>query len=214
MDRGLCNLSWLDRWLNTDVLHAPVVASDHSPIVLRCEPNQTKAKKRFRFEALWAKEEDCRRLIETCWHRVYHGDPVQCWHARLNVCRSRLLQWSKGKFNWRVREIDDLLDQLQELQMDWGTNAVAIQEKTMLLDRLREQEETFWQQRSRVKWLREGDANTTFFHQPTLQRRRRNKIEMIKRDDGEWEQNPTRVHHLFDKYFIKLFTTSGPRDWA
>lgn len=42
IDRGLCNQLWLARWPNTVVIHAPVVASDHFPIVIHCEPTQRK----------------------------------------------------------------------------------------------------------------------------------------------------------------------------
>ena len=44
----------------------------------------------------------------------------------------------------------------------------AMQER---LNSLWKQEEIFWQQRSHVKWLQEGDHNTNFFHNTTIQRR-------------------------------------------
>lgn len=97
--------------------------------------------------------------------------------------------------------------------MNWGPNREEILKLTVAVDKLREQEESFWKQRSRVRWLREGDANTSFFHQSTLQRRRRNKVVKILKDDGVWEENPGRVHHLVDDYFINLFTSSGSREW-
>lgn len=214
IDKGLCNLLWLERWSNTVVIHDPVVASDHSLLLIWCQSHPSKGKKRFQFEAFWAKEEDCCRLIESCWQTAYHGDLVQSWQARLNDCRSRLLKWSKRKFNRCREEIDDLLVNLQELQTNSGENDQEIKDKTILLDRLQQHGESFWQQQSRVKWLQEGDANTDFFHQSTLQRQRWNKVEMIKREGGEWEQNPKRVQQLFDEYFIKLFTSSRQRDWA
>ncbi|KAM0988987.1 hypothetical protein FF1_012975 [Malus domestica] len=118
INKGLCNLPWLDRWPITAIIHASVVALDHSPFFYSVSAAFIKGKKRFRFEAFWAKEEDCRCLIETCWHSAYHGDPMQLWQARLNDCRSRLLKWSKGKFNRRIEEINDLLINFQELQMN------------------------------------------------------------------------------------------------
>ncbi|KAM1104478.1 hypothetical protein TB2_012681 [Malus domestica] len=103
INKGLCNLPWLDRWPITAIIHASVVALDHSPFFYSVSAAFIKGKKRFRFEAFWAKEEDCRCLIETCWHSAYH-----------------------------------------ELQMNWGQNAEEIKDKTILLDRLRQQDEFFF----------------------------------------------------------------------
>lgn len=128
------------------------------------------------------------------------------------MCRSRLISWSKRKFKACAGEIEDLMGQVGEMQNNWVANAEAIQEMTIRVDKLREQDESFWQQRSRVKWLREGDANTAFFHLSTLQQRR-NKVGKVRRDDGGWEENPSGVKRLIDDYFINLFKTEGPQEW-
>jgi len=78
----------------------------------------------------------------------------------------------------------ELMSKLDELQKDWGVHVDEIKEKTKLVDRLMAQEESFLQQRSRVKWLREGDANTKFFHQSTMQRRWWNHVLKLKNDAG------------------------------
>jgi len=39
-----------------------------------------------------------------------------------------------------------------------------------------QQEETLWRQKSRVRWLKEGEKNTKFFHKTTVQRRMTNQI--------------------------------------
>ncbi|CAN6559066.1 unnamed protein product [Malus baccata var. baccata] len=98
--------------------------------------------------------------------------------------------------------------------MNWGMNWEEIKEKSRVIDGLWAQEESYWQQRSRVKWLREGDANTTFFHQSTLQQRRRNKVLKIKDGNGDWVDNPIRVRQLVDDHFIQVFTSGGNRNWG
>ncbi|KAM1028930.1 hypothetical protein EV1_041110 [Malus domestica] len=157
---------------------------------------------------------ECRSIVESCWNRQCPGDAITRWQSRINVCRSKLTSWSKRKFNHRTEAIAVLMDQLGELQLNWGPNREAILKLTIEVDLLREQEESFWKQRSMTKWLREGDANTLFFHQSTLQRRRRNKVVKILMEDGVWEENPRRVHQVVNDYFINLFTSSGPRDWG
>ncbi|CAN6679166.1 unnamed protein product [Malus baccata var. baccata] len=98
--------------------------------------------------------------------------------------------------------------------MDWGKNVNLNNEKSKILDELRAQEENVWHQRSRVKWLREGDANTSFFHQSTLQWRRRNKVLKLKDGDGDWVDNQSHIRQLVDDHFLKLFKSGGIRDWG
>lgn len=47
-------------------------------------------------------------------------------------------------------------------------------------------EEAYCRQRSRIQWLNEGDRNTKFLHQMTIERRRNNKILSLQRDDDTW----------------------------
>ena len=51
-----------------------------------------------------------------------------------------------------------------------------------------------WKQRSRIKWLREGDKNTNFFHRKATWRRNKNKIVKLKREDGSWADNREQIH--------------------
>lgn len=44
-----------------------------------------------------------------------------------------------------------------------------------------DQEEVYWFQQSRSKWLRLGDRNTKYFHQTTLIRKRSNRTDALRR---------------------------------
>lgn len=48
------------------------------------------------------------------------------------------------------------------------------------LDDILLQEAKFWQQKSRNKWLKEGEQNTRNFHRSTLTQKKRNKITCFK----------------------------------
>ncbi|KAK2653131.1 hypothetical protein Ddye_012987 [Dipteronia dyeriana] len=81
-------------------------------------------------------------------------------------------------------------------------------EKTLLKDyeNILDQEEIFWQQKSRNCWLKEGDRNTKFFHRSTVIRRRKNKIEGFKREDDSWigeiEEMKNEAVHYFQTLFM------------
>ncbi|CAL9014923.1 unnamed protein product, partial [Prunus brigantina] len=50
--------------------------------------------------------------------------------------------------------------------------------------------------KSRNTWLKEGDRNTHFFHLSTVIRRRRNKLEGLKNDTGEWITDKQGMKHV------------------
>jgi len=50
----------------------------------------------------------------------------------------------------------------------------------MELKQLQSMEETKWAQRSRIKWLKEEDKDTKFFHHTTDGRRSKNQISLLE----------------------------------
>ena len=54
------------------------------------------------------------------------------------------------------------------------------------VDQLEEQIDTYWRQRAHINWLQFGDRNTSFFHNACSERKRRNGIGKLKKEDGSW----------------------------
>jgi len=63
----------------------------------------------------------------------------------------------------------------------------AQQEKALLtkIEARRQQEETLWRQKSRVRRLKDGEKITKNFHRSTIQRRMHNNIAFINNQQGE-----------------------------
>lgn len=61
--------------------------------------------------------------------------------------------------------------------------------------------ETYWLQRSRMRWNVEGEANTAFFHATTRTRWRQNTITMLQNEDGTWIVEEKEVKQLFVNHF-------------
>ena len=70
------------------------------------------------------------------------------------------------------------------------------------------EEEQYWQQKSRLSWLREGDKNTKYFHAVVNGRRKRNKIGNLKREDGSWTTTDEEITAEVAKYYKHLFKSS------
>eukprot|EP00253_Pinus_taeda_P014111 PITA_14111 len=66
------------------------------------------------------------------------------------------------------------------------------------------QEEIIWRQKSRIKWLKEGEKNTKFFHNTTVQRRMHNLISHIQNEQGERVESHEGIEENFLRYFQKV----------
>lgn len=63
-----------------------------------------------------------------------------------------------------------------------------------------------WFQRSKAKWLVDGDKNTKYYHLKTVNRRRNNKIIMLKDESGRWIQYGSKIQKHVNDYYKKLFS--------
>jgi len=67
------------------------------------------------------------------------------------------------------------------------------------------EEELFWYQKSREKWVKFGDWNIKFFHTQTIIRRNRNKIQGLHLDYGTWCADVMQLRDVAIDFYSKLF---------
>ena len=68
LDRAFANTEWLGHFKEPKVHHLAESTSDHCILTITDSPSPTrKGKRRFHFEAIWVKREDCRDVIEVTW---------------------------------------------------------------------------------------------------------------------------------------------------
>lgn len=80
------------------------------------------------------------------------------------------------------------------------------------INKLEQQHDIYWKQRAHVNWLKEGDKNTSYFHAFASDRRRKNTIKRLRKEDGGWVEGQSNLKGLVHNYFSDLFTSSGPAD--
>lgn len=79
--------------------------------------------------------------------------------------------------------------------------------KNLLLRKLSRQV-VKWKQKSRCKWLKEGDENTKFFHSLALARNRFNRISVLVDSNQRLEKREDIVEHI-TLFFKKLYSKEG-----
>lgn len=86
------------------------------------------------------------------------------------------------------QKLEGEMETLQQRIIMEGRTEESSKEEGIIIGKLeerRKQEEVLWRQKSRIKWLREGERNTKFFHQAMIQHRQRNRILSMKNENGE-----------------------------
>jgi hypothetical protein len=89
------------------------------------------------------------------------------------------------------------------------------EEEKVVIKKLRRalhQEEIWMRQRSCVALLREGEKNTSYFHQQAAQRRRINKIEFLERADGSTCESMAENKEEVQGFYQGLYHSQGFRE--
>lgn len=82
-----------------------------------------------------------------------------------------------------------------------------------------DQEESYWRQQARCKWLVQGERNTKYFHACVSSRRRRNRIEQLKDSSGAWCTDGPVLKQLANDFYQTLYqrdcsVTPCPHNWS
>lgn len=126
-----------------------------------------------------------------------------------NGIQQPLVTYSEKKRGLRAR-----IDGIQRcLARNHNPHLILLEEQLIKeYESICDQEALYWQQKSKDKWLKEGDKNTKFFHLTTLLRRRRNKIEGLVDENGIFSSNAQIMKNIDATYFKNLFSESATND--
>jgi hypothetical protein len=160
----------------------------------------------FKFENSWLKEEDIDDVVIEGWNS---GEGVEIVH-RLGRCADKLQRWGRRKKKRYKEEILDYEAEMERLRDKNDAASVARfkqaqhQHAVTLV-----QEESFWRQRAKMHWLKEGDLNTRFFHMSAIARTKVKKIEKLQNEANEVVTRQNDLCEVARKYFEELFKPKG-----
>lgn len=207
LDRVLCCPHARLKWQEAVVSHLPPLSSDHAPLYVQLCPEAmgNPGRRPFRFEAAWLKHPGFKDLLRNSWNSEIGTQ------AALNGLRIKLKRWNIEVFGEVQKRKEKLVCEITAIQ-----DLLAISQSDELLtkeadlnrefDTVLEQEELIWFQKSREKWIALGDRNTNYFHTSTIIRRRRNKIKMLRDDEGRWISDASELEQLAVEYYKRLYS--------
>lgn len=211
LDRAIVNTEWIQKYPKAEVIHKLNIGSDHCPIVVQLEKQGVRTRKPFRFEKGWAENRECKEIVSEIWERDRGQRNRGGIHDRLGTCRHRLRRWNRANaVNNRIA-IERIQQQLKTVQQAPNGSHSRERERQLKqkLEDLWTKEEEYWRTRSRIQWLKLGDRNSTYFHQATVERRRKNTINRMQRADGVWIENEADIVKECEDYFRNMFQSEA-----
>ncbi|KAK2661124.1 hypothetical protein Ddye_007657 [Dipteronia dyeriana] len=177
LDRVVCSHSFLTSWSQITCVTLPRSHSDHHRLLVSCSTSESLGPRPFRFQGMWVSHPSILNLVGSVWSSSFTG---------IVVHKLKLLKKALRKWNWEVfRDITLNVTKANEkviliqgrIGSEGFSNDLLHLETTALadLDSALKQQEIFLKEKSRVRWLAEGDQNSNFFHS-LLKRRREARL--------------------------------------
>ena len=138
---------------------------------------------------------------------------------KLKFVKSKLKEWNKDIFRIMSDRKSAIISDID--MFDWLEQEGSLIQDTFALRSLRKKgveevvlkEEVFWRQRSRIKWIKEGDSNSKFFQRLANRRRKKKIIKSLMTEEGESISNIDDIFVEVLNFFRKLYTNPKRNSW-
>ncbi|XP_071933514.1 uncharacterized protein [Coffea arabica] len=160
---------------------------------------------------MWIKHPTFRDVVHQNWSLSFEGYGMYALAGKLKRLKKCLQAWNKTTFGNvfdRVAQAEELAHQKEQRMEQENTEASHLewsQAQANFLQALAN-EEFFWKQKARIKWLQEGDSNTKFFHSYVQDKRARLRISRIKSSMGDWIEDLDAIAAEGVSFFQKLLS--------
>lgn len=161
----------------------------------------------FRYENCWVERDGFHEVVKDSWHApTYYLYDIDKWQEKARRMRRYLKGWHFNVEGAYKREKKDLLSKLDHLDRKEETTALSVVERSLRMNwdfslkRIMRDEELKWRQRSHEKDLKEGDANTKYFHLKASGRKKKNHISVLQNNGEEIVGDKNLVEHITNFY--------------
>ncbi|XP_030540728.2 uncharacterized protein LOC115748390 [Rhodamnia argentea] len=209
IDRVLINEHWSRVFSFSEAAFLAPGISDHTPMVVKIVPPPV-SKRPFKFFNYWTSHPSYKDIVTRAWSTPVGGSPMYKVCCKLGLLKARLKQLNTSSFSDisnRTEQARLALFSIQDaLERDPTNRSLVDRELEHLraFSELRLREESFYKRKSRIRWLKEGDHNTRYFHHFVNKRHHRNRILSVLDSTGVVLTEPNLVREHIVGHFQQL----------
>ncbi|XP_058776653.1 uncharacterized protein LOC131650973 [Vicia villosa] len=216
LDRFLISEGLISDWKIVAQCSGSRDISDHRPVWIKSS-NLDWGPKPFKVFNAWFQHKDFLGFVKTAWDSFQvRGKKYFVIREKFRMLKEKLIWWNKHVFGWIDLKIDDGVEELNELETDLAIggdslNPVEMEKRRVAAVGIWQNlhlKESMLKQKSRQKWIQEGDLNTKFFHASLKARNRRNSMISLHTGSGVVD-NVDQIKEVVREHFCKRFSSVG-----
>ncbi|XP_071713341.1 uncharacterized protein [Rutidosis leptorrhynchoides] len=186
LDRFLISENFHNTWGNVSALALERKLSDHCPI-------------------------DSKKVVEDAWNIKVDGKRLDCvFRNKLKNVKQALKDWSKPTFGNLDNEIEELKRKVSDWEKIAESRVLSDEDRKSWMEarkKLLEKDKvkvSMARQKSRVKWVQDGDENTKYFHSLFKRRHSKRNIRGLN-INGNWCEDPSEIKQAVHDHFKAQF---------
>lgn len=165
------------------VQHIDRESSDHCMLILDTKPEVLRKKRRFCFDKRWIGKPGVEETVRNSWENECIGSPIHQVACKIKNCPLALLEWNRMHHTNSAARIKAIREEMGQIKEEGGDRDwCKWSDLKNQLENAYKEEELYWQQKSRVQWLKDGDKKTEFFHASVISRRKCNRMENLDKE--------------------------------
>lgn len=215
LDRALVNENWLTTFPSAFAIFDPPGESDHSPCIISLDNHPSRSKKCFKYFSFLSTHPTFLASILTAWEeQIGIGSAMFSLGERLRAVKQCCKKLNREGFGNIQQKTKDALLLLEDIQKDLLSNPSnsLFREEHMARKKwnfFAAALESFYRQKSRIKWLKDGDANTRFFHKTVMAHQANNLISYLRGENDERVENPDQIKGMIVAYYTHLLGSNS-----
>ncbi|KAL2223667.1 UNVERIFIED_CONTAM: hypothetical protein Sindi_3080900, partial [Sesamum indicum] len=200
----------MDVFSKTQVTHLELSKSDHRGLLVVAETIVTQKASSFRFQHMWITHPGFLEVVRRNWQYPTIGSGMVRLQQKLTRLKHCLKEWNRTVFGNVFDRVAAAERDLKEADEAYDINPcdrtlVERSRCSAVLVRVLTQEEAFWKQKAGIKWAKDGERNTRYFHSLVQKRRFRGTIFEIQHE-GEVLTDPVGIKRSAASFFEQLLS--------